>query len=95
VALRAWIVAAAGIFMVWLSFHVVGFAIGAIWGLWQQLDAATAGTPIEPPLSWKTTLNNLFATFEVVWTYFPLVIFAAVAVYVLLESMRRRPEEVY
>ncbi|BAF34754.1 hypothetical protein ASQ66_gp17 [Aeropyrum pernix spindle-shaped virus 1] len=94
-AARAWVVAVVGFFVMWLMFQVVGWVIGVIWGVWQQLDQATAGTMIEPPQDWKNMLNSLYSNMLGIWNYLPVVVLLSAVVYIIIESLRRRPEEYY
>lgn len=94
-AARAWVVALVGFFAVWVVFQVVGWAISLIWAVWQQLDAQVTGTVIEPTPEWRNTLNTLYNAMLTIWNYMPVVILLSAAVYIILESLRRRPEDYY
>ena len=90
---RAWVVAITGLFGIWLVYTILGQFIGFTWGLYRYLNAsfAEAGVPI--PQDWDQDMGKLYNTFLLFWNYAPPILFISVMIYVILESMRRRPEE--
>ena len=95
VAARAWVVGLVGLFSVWLVFQILGAMVGFTWGLYRFINAsfADAGMPI--PGDWDQEMGKLYNVFLAFWDWAPLVVFVGAMVYIILESMRRRPEEYY
>ena len=89
-AARAWVVGLIGLFVVWMVFEVLTGMIGTVWGVYEVVN----GTGLVDP-DWDRRAQSIKQSFLGVWDYMPFIVFFAFIVYIVLESMRRRPEEYY
>ncbi len=89
-AARAWVVGLIGLFAVWIAMEVLTGMIGTMWGVYKVIN----GTGLVDP-DWDRRAQAIKSTFLGVWSYIPFIIFLAFIVYIVIESLRRRPEEYY
>ena len=87
-AARAWVVGLIGLFVAWFMVEVLTGTIGMFWGVYEYMN----GTGLVSQ-AWDQKAREILSTFLVVWDYMPILVFAAFAIYIVLESMRRRPED--
>ena len=89
-AARAWVVGIIGLFASWLAFQFIGGMIGTMWGIYDVLNSTGL---IDK--QWDNRIVGIKQTFLATWSYLPLIVFASFVVYIILESLRRRPEDYY
>ena len=89
-AARAWVVGLIGLFVVWIAMEVLTGVIGTMWGVYKVINATGLVDP-----DWDQRASGIKQAFLGVWNYMPLIILFSFALYIVLESMRRRPEDYY
>ena len=89
-AARAWIAGLIGLFIVWVVMEVLSGMIGTMWGVYELIN----GTGLVDP-EWDRQAVSIKQAFLTVWGYMPLIIMLSFVVYIIIESMRRRPEDYY
>ena len=89
-AARAWVAGLIGLFVAWIVLQFLSGMIGTIWGVYSMLNE----TGIVDP-EWDRQVAGIKQAFLGVWDYMPFIVFASFIVYIIIESMRRRPEEYY
>jgi len=89
-AARAWVVGIVGLFAVWIVFTFLSGTIGTLWGVYNVLNKTGL---IDP--GWDKQAQNIKQLFLGTWAWLPFLVFAMFIVYIILESLRRRPEEYY
>ena len=94
-AARAWVVFIVGIIGVYVAYTMLGGLVGFIFGLYDTITSEAEKSGIQIPEGINQTVVKLKSITESVWSYAPLLTFIAMGVYLMLESMRRRPEDYY
>lgn len=89
-AARAWIVGLLGLFVAWIAITIVTGMIGTMWGIYEFLNQSGL---IDP--GWDRQAHNIKDVFLGVWSYMPFIVFFSFIIYIIIESMRRRPEDYY
>lgn len=89
-AARAWAVGILGLFLAWVVIEAVTGVIGTMFGLFQSFNSTGLVDPV-----WGRRITEIKNDFLGVWNYIPLIVLFSFIVYIVLESMRRRPEDYY
>ena len=92
-ALYEWITGVVAFIVLFIVFTVMSGFIGFTWELYTFISGklSNAGFPI--PADWNATASNL-RTFAVsAWGFYTILVLIAVSLYIILGSMRRRPED--
>ncbi len=89
-AARAWVVGLLGLFVAWVAITITTGLIGTMWGVYNVINQTGL---IDP--SWDQKARSIKQVFLDVWGYMPFVIFFSFIIYIIIESMRRRPEDYY
>ena len=90
-AARAWVVGIIGLFGAWIAMTFLTGMIGTMWGVYDRLNQTGL-----IDRQWDQSAQNIKSVFLGLWNgYVALIVFASFIVYIVLSSMRRRPEEFY
>ena len=89
-SVRAWIVGLLGLFGAWIAITTLTGLIGTMWGVYDVLNSTGL---IDP--DWAQRALDIKSSFLGVWNYMPFIVFLSFIIYIVLESMRRRPEDYY
>jgi hypothetical protein len=90
VAARAWAVGVIGLFAVWIAMEILTGMIGTMWGVYNTLNSTGL-----IDRDWNQKAEAIKQAFLGVWNYMPMIVFASFIVYIIIESLRRRPEDYY
>ena len=82
-----------GIIAVYAVYTMLGGMIGFLFGVYDNLKNAAnqSGVQVDPQMD--QTVSRIKTFTSMFWQYSVLIVFISMVVYVLLESMRRRPED--
>ncbi len=94
-AARAWVTAVVALFGIWIAMSFLAQLTGFFIGLQDYLYDSASENGLLIPDSWRQISDKINGYFESVWSWVPVVVFGSIIIYILIESMRRRPEEVY
>ena len=88
-AIRAWVTVGIGLFLAYIMLTIVASINGVVFSIFNLLVEMGL-----IPEEW----NNIYTTYikgmyDNVFAFLPLLIFGTMILYLVLESMRRRPEE--
>ena len=89
-AARAWVVGLIGLFVVWIAMQFLSGMIGTIWGVYELINSTGLVDP-----DWDKRAVSIKQAFLGVWSYMPFIIMLSFIIYIVIESMRRRPEDYY
>lgn len=90
-ALRAWVMVGVGLFLAYIMLTVVASINGVVFSLFHTLVEMGL-----IPEEWAHIYDSYIkGTYEGIFAFLPLLIFGTMIIYLVLESMRRRPEDQY
>ncbi len=89
-AARAWVAGIIGLFVAWIAMQFITGAIGTMWGVYQVLNQTGLVDP-----NWDRQASYIKSVFLGVWGYVPFIVFLSFIIYIVIESMRKRPEDYY
>lgn len=89
-AIRAWVVGLGGLFGTWILLTVLGSLMGTVSEVGSIINTTGVADPV-----WMDFNQKMNGYFTSLWTWAGFLIFASFIIYIVLESMRRRPEEYY
>jgi len=92
---RAWVVFIVGIIAVYIVYIMMGGALQFIFGVYEYTKAVAnqSGVQFDPLMD--QTMSRVRDFVAGFWHYSLFIVFVSMIVYVVLESMRRRPEDYY
>ena len=92
-AARAWITGVVALFAVWIIMSLLGQFTGFIVGVREYVFASLEERGILIPQEWKDAVRRADDLSLGAWAWGPVIVLGAIIVYIIIESMRRRPEE--
>jgi len=90
-----WIYGLVGLWLVWVIMSILATLTGFFFGLYDMLKESFAKAGIVIPASWDAVIANIDSNLQSTWNWIGIVIFGSFIVYIIVSSMRKRPEEVF
>jgi NADH:ubiquinone oxidoreductase subunit 6 (subunit J) len=90
-AARSWVVGIIGLFASWIALTFLSGMIGTMWGIYDELNQTGL---IDK--DWDQSAQSIKEIFLGLWNgYVAVIVFLSFIIYIVISSMRRRPEEFY
>ena len=90
-----WIVGIAGLFVAWIVMTVIGAAMGYISGVFDFAYGLLNSTGIYMPSEYVIVKNTIQQWFLTIWSWVGFITLISFVIYILISSMRKRPEDIY
>lgn len=90
-----WVMGIVGLWLSWIAITVCSALVGTTIGVMNMIVEKVEGAGIIIPQPFIDLMNMFTGLFLSVWNFVGLVVFGAFIIYILISSLRRRPEEAY